>query len=131
VTRRVVDQPASFREEVIPAVFRTVSRQVVDVPASAREVEVPAQFETISYRVKVADGKTEQRAILCDTNATPAKITEIQQALKAAGFDPGPMDGQLRALTMQAVNAYQQAKGLPVDGYLNLETVKSLGVSPR
>ncbi len=131
VTRRVVDTPASFREEVIPAVYRTVTRQVVDQTATSREVEVPAQYETLSYRVKVAEGKTEQRAILCDTNATPAKITEIQQALKAAGFDPGPMDGQLRALTMQAVNAYQQSKGLPVDGYLNLETVKALGVSPQ
>jgi murein L,D-transpeptidase YcbB/YkuD len=32
---------------------------------------------------------------------------------------------------MGAVNLYQQAKGLPVDGFLNLETVKSLGVSPN
>jgi peptidoglycan hydrolase-like protein with peptidoglycan-binding domain len=104
---------------------------VVDVPASVREVEVPAQYETLSYRVKVADGKVEQRAILCDTNATPQKIMEIQRALSAAGFDPGPVDGVMRALTMRAVNAYQQSKGLPVDGYLNLETVKSLGVSPN
>lgn len=131
VRRRVVDVPASFREEVIPAVYRTVSRQVVDVPASVREVEVPAQYETLSFKVKVAEGKTEQRAVLCDTNATPAKIMEIQRALSAAGFNPGPVNGELRATTMQAVNAYQQAKGLPVDGYLNLETVKSLGVSPN
>lgn len=27
--------------------------------------------------------------------------------------------------------AYQVAKGLPVDAYLNLATVKSLGVSPN
>ena len=49
----------------------------------------------------------------------------------SAGFNPGPVNGELRAATMQAVNAYQQSKGLPVDGYLNLETVKSLGVSPN
>jgi hypothetical protein len=131
VTRRVVDKPASFREEVIPAVFRTVSRQVLDQAASSREVDVPAQFETLSYRVKVAEGKTEQRAVLCETNATAAKITEIQRALLAAGFNPGPLNGELRAATMSAVNAYQQAKGLPVDGFLNLETVKSLGVAPN
>lgn len=131
VKRRVVDVPASFREETIPAVYKTVSRQVIDQQASSREVEVPAQYETLSYRVKVAEGKLEQRAVLCETNATPNKIMEIQRALSAAGFDPGPIDGQLRALTMQAVNAYQQSKGLPVDGYLNLETVKSLGVTPN
>ena len=32
---------------------------------------------------------------------------------------------------MSAVNADQRAKGLPVDAHLNLETVKSLGVSPN
>jgi len=37
----------------------------------------------------------------------------------------------VRAQTMKAVNDYQAAKGLPVDAYLNLETVKSLGVSPN
>jgi hypothetical protein len=129
VTRRVVDTPATFREEVIPAVYKTVSRQVIAVPASVREIEVPAQYETINYRVKVSEGKLEQRAILCETNATQDKIKQIQQALADAGFDPGPVDGQMRTLTMRAVNAYQQSKGLPVDGYLNLETVKALGVN--
>ena len=129
VKRRVVDVPASFRELVIPAVTKTISRQVVDQAASTREVPVPAQYETLSYQVKVAEGKTERRAVLCETNATPSKIMEIQRALKAAGFDPGPVNGVLRAQTMSAVNRYQQANNLPVDGFLNLDTVKSLGVS--
>jgi len=50
--------------------------------------------------------------------------------LAAAGYDPGPVDGVIRAQTMRAVNEYQVAKGLPVDAYLNVATVKSLGVSP-
>ena len=131
VKRRVIDQPASFREEVIPAVTQVVSRQVVDRPASVREIVVPAQYETLSHQVKVAEGKTEQRAILCETNATPRKIEEIQRALKKAGFEPGPIDGHLRAQTLNAVNRYQQANNLPADGFLNLETVKALGVSPN
>jgi peptidoglycan hydrolase-like protein with peptidoglycan-binding domain len=131
ITRRVIDQPATLRETVIPAVTKTVTRQVIDQPASVREVVVPAQYETLNYQVKVAEGSTEQRAILCDTNATPAKIAEIQRALKKGGFDPGPIDGQLRAQTMKAVNLYQQSNKLPVDGYLNLETVKALGISPN
>ena len=131
ITRRVIDQPATLRETVIPAVTKTVTRQVIDQPASVREVVVPAQYQTLNYQVKVAEGSTEQRAILCDTNATPAKIAEIQRALKKGGFDPGPIDGQLRAQTMRAVNLYQQSNKLPVDGYLNLETVKALGISPN
>jgi peptidoglycan hydrolase-like protein with peptidoglycan-binding domain len=104
---------------------------VVDVAASTREVDVPAQMDTLSRQVMVSAASTQQRAVLCETNATPAKIQEIQRALKAAGFDPGPINGVLRAQTMNAVNGYQQSKGLPVDGFLNLETVKSLGVSPN
>ncbi len=131
ITRQVVDKPASFREESTPAVYRTVSRQVIDQPASSRETDVPAQYDTIRYQVKTADARTENRAILCETNATPTKIMEIQRALSAAGFNPGPVNGSLRESTMRAVNGYQQSKGLPVDGFLNLETVKSLGVSPQ
>lgn len=131
VTRRVVDVAPSVREVVIPAVYKTVTRQVIDMPASVREIEVPAKYESISYQVKVSEGKTEQRAVLCETNATPAKIAEIQRALKAAGFNPGPLNGVLRAQTMKAVNQYQQANNLPADGFLNLDTVKALGVSPN
>jgi len=131
VSRRVIDKPASFNVKVIPAVYKTVTRQVVAQEASLREIPVPAQYENLSYQVKVADGKTEQRAILCETNATPSKIREIQSALKSNGFNPGPIDGVMRASTMSAVNRYQQSKGLPVDGFLNLETVKALGVSPN
>ena len=131
VSRRVIDKEAGVREESTPAVYKTVTRQVVDKDASTRELETPAQYEEISYQVKTADGKIERRAILCETNATPTKIKEIQRALSASGFNPGPVNGVLRAQTMSAVNAYQQSKSLPVDGFLNLETVKALGVSPQ
>lgn len=110
--------------------YRSVTRQVIDQAASTKSFTVPAQYESISYQVKVADARTESRSVLCETNATPAKIREIQQALRRAGFNPGEIDGVMRAQTMQAVNRYQQAKGLPVDGFLNLDTVKALGVSP-
>jgi hypothetical protein len=131
LSARVVDQPASVREELVPAVYKTVSRQVVDQPATTREVDVPAQYETLTRTVKVAEASMQWRSILCETNATPSKLREIQQALMTAGYNPGPVDGVIRAQTMQAVNAYQTAKGLPVDAYLNLETVKALGVSPN
>ncbi len=131
ISRRVVDQPASVREEVIPAVYKTVTRQVVDVAPSLREIKVPAQYEELQYQVKVADARLERRAVLCETNATPSKIMEIQRALLAAGYSPGRIDGVIRGNTMSAVNAYQKAKNLPVDGYLNLETVKALGISPN
>lgn len=131
IARRVVDREATVRDEVIPAVYRTATRQVVDVAPSLREIKVPAQYEDLKYQVKVSDARLERRSVLCETNATPSKIMEIQRALVASGYSPGKIDGVIRGNTMSAVNAYQRAKGLPVDGYLNLETVKALGVSPN
>jgi len=131
VARRVVDREATVRDEIIPAVYRTVTRQVVDVAPSVREIKVPAQYEDLPYQVKVTDARLERRSVLCETNATSSKIMEIQRALLASGYSPGRIDGVIRGNTMNAVNAYQKAKGLPVDGFLNLETVKALGVSPN
>ncbi len=131
LSRRVQDTAPTFREEVIPAVYKTVTRKVIDIPASTREIDVPAQYETLSYQFKLSEAKADRRAVLCETNASPAKIKEIQRALLSAGFNPGAIDGVLRARTMSAVNQYQQSKGLPVDGFLNLDTVKALGVSPQ
>jgi hypothetical protein len=154
VTRRVEKTPATTREVEVPAVTRTVTRRVVDQPASTREVDVPevtqtvkvtkmveapkevmvdvpAQYGTVTRTKLVSEAKVEWRSILCDTNATPAKIMEIQRALQSAGFNPGRIDGVIRQDTMAAVNAFQRARNLPVDPYLNVETVQALGVSPR
>jgi peptidoglycan hydrolase-like protein with peptidoglycan-binding domain len=69
--------------------------------------------------------------VLCETNATPQKIREIQDAPKKAGFNPGPVNGVLRAQTMEAVSKFQEANKLPVDGFLSTDTVKALGIKPN
>jgi peptidoglycan hydrolase-like protein with peptidoglycan-binding domain len=67
---------------------------------------------------------------LCDVSAPPSKMSAIQKALQAAGFNNGPIDGVVGPSTMAAVTAYRQSKDLPADGYLTVETVKALGISP-
>ena len=42
-----------------------------------------------------------------------------QQALKAAGFDPGSQDGVIGVNTRQAIRDWQRANHLPADGYLS------------
>lgn len=53
---------------------------------------------------------------------------QIQTVLKSRGFDPGPIDGEYGALTTAAVAAYQDARGLVVDGQVGPRTARSLGV---
>lgn len=49
-------------------------------------------------------------------------VRDIQTRLKAAGFDPGPIDGVMGPRTRAAIRAFQQAKGLTVDGVVGPQT---------
>ncbi len=131
VKKQVVDKPASTKTVEIPAEYRSVEVTEMTVPAQERRIEVPAEYTHVTRQELINDGHMEWRSILCETNTTPDRIAKIQQALLDAGFDPGPIDGVIGVETMRAVNRYQQSKNLPVDKYLNIDTVKSLGVSPN
>ena len=48
--------------------------------------------------------------------ASGTAVRQLQAALKEAGHDPGPIDGHFGAATEAAVRAFQQDKGLAVDG---------------
>jgi peptidoglycan hydrolase-like protein with peptidoglycan-binding domain len=48
--------------------------------------------------------------------STDPAVRDLQEALKALGHDPGPIDGVFGASTEAAVKAFQQAKGISVDG---------------
>jgi peptidoglycan hydrolase-like protein with peptidoglycan-binding domain len=101
-------------------------RKLVSAPTQKR-IEIPAVIETVAKKVKVADERREWRSVLCETNMTPGVLTELQKALKAAGYNPGPIDGSIGAQTMRAVDEYQRAKGMERGG-LTLSTLKALGV---
>ena len=59
-----------------------------------------------------------------DTNV----VLEIQSALLSNGLDPGPIDGIYGAKTSVAVAAFQQNKGLVVDGEVGKQTAEKLGI---
>jgi len=133
VKRTVVAQAAQTRSIEIPAKFADV--QVTKLVAPAREeVEViPAEYRSVQKRELVSDGYMAWRSILCETNMTRGRIADIQRALQEAGHDigSGGVDGVIGTDTIRAVNAFQRANDLPVDRYLNIATLKALGVSAK
>ena len=55
--------------------------------------------------------------------ATDAEqVRMAQKQLKEAGFNPGPIDGQLGRQTSQAIREYQKDNGLPQTGRLDEPT---------
>ncbi len=133
VTRTVVTKPAESREIEIPAEYRTVEVTKLVSPASEDVTVIPAEYKTLTRRELVKDGYMAWRSILCDTNMTRQRIADIQSALINKGYDVGSngADGVIGGSTIAAVNAFQRDNGLPVDRYLNIKTVKALGISTK
>jgi len=59
--------------------------------------------------------------------AASARVAALQVALKAHGFDPGPVDGVRGQLTANAVVRFQRANGIPATGLVGRETRRALG----
>ena len=133
VKKTVLKTPASTREVAVPAEYAKVKTTKLVTPASEKVTEIPAEYDTVTSTKTVSAGSWEWRRILCATNSTPAKLQEIEAALLAAGQNPGNVDGVVDANTLSALQAYQTSKGLLVDHghYINIDTVKSLGVAPQ
>ena len=53
-------------------------------------------------------------------------VLEIQLALEARGFDPGPRDGIRGRRTIAAIKAFQAANGLVIDGIVGPVTAQKL-----
>ena len=131
VTKRVVDRAASTRTVKIPAKYKTVTITKMVQPPQEKRTTIPETYQTVTKTVKVSEGQMEWREILCDTNMTRGKVTQIQKALAAKGHNPGPIDGVIGWETMRAVNAFQKKAGLPVSRYVTVKTAEALGVNPR
>ena len=128
VARKVVKTPAYRQEIPVAAEFKIVSRQVIDQPSRQDQIEIPATYKKVMHKELVRKGGySEWKEILCANKLTTSKIIQIQKALKANGYDPGPLDDVFGEQTKTALIKYQNDKSLPV-GNLNLETLKSLGV---
>jgi peptidoglycan hydrolase-like protein with peptidoglycan-binding domain len=54
---------------------------------------------------------------------------ELQEALKAKGNDPGPIDGRMGPKTRAALKAFQEANGLKGTGQLDNQTAEKLGIA--
>ena len=127
VKRKVMIKPPTTRTIEIPAEYKTVKVKKMISPPQEQRIPIPAEFQTITKTEQVTDGRMEWQRVLCQTNISNDLVAKIQKALKAAGNDPGSIDGLYGEETIAAVKTYQKNKNLAMGG-LTYETIKSLGV---
>lgn len=104
-----------------------VTRGVVDGRLWHTGVLIPG----FDYDVPAQSGSYKAPAViygLDQPNMSSDVVKSIQRALRDAGFDPGPIDGDFGPNTTAAVAAYQTVKGLVIDGLVGPQTARALGI---
>jgi lysozyme family protein len=121
-TRAQKDQ--CYANVFIPAQYRTVAvTKPIEVPKGE---SLPRLYQTVTEHVKISDERMSKEEILCDSDITPTRVSEIQRSLHRGGYNPGPIDGVVGQQTMASINAFQKDFNLTVANYLTIETVEAL-----
>jgi hypothetical protein len=130
IKKVVQTKPETIQEVEIPAEFQTIKvRRVAKMPEPTM-IPVAAQFATVNKQVMVRPERAEWAEVLCDVNATPAKIQEVEKALSARGV-PVKVDGRIDQDLTDGIRAFQKQNGLFGSGLITAETLSRLGVSLR
>lgn len=110
----------------IPSVEPAGEAAAVAAPDSRREGEdVRTEVSRPDGDAQASNGATPEEDTLSARTAEESLGLDrsarrrIQAGLQAAGFDPGPVDGQFGAGTRAAIGRWQAARGVSATGYLN------------
>ena len=95
-------------------------QQRLDLMEEALEqaTEEPAKPAAPAPKAKPAPGK--------ELTGEAAAVARIQEALRRAGYDPGPADGKWGQKTKSALMAFQKDNGLKADGAVGPKTLEKL-----
>lgn len=99
-----------------------------DDPSRESPAPVPASEPMQDGRPRMVSAQSAPQPMSKPSRENKSLIWLAQEKLKAAGFDPGPVDGVMGPKTRAALIKYQTAKGLQKTGRLDDSTVKSLGL---
>jgi hypothetical protein len=112
---------------------QTVSRKAT--PSGKKVSSVSGKKSAVKSSSK---GKTSKRrgvqtarAIPRQSEPTPERYMQIQQALVDKGYHPGPVSGQWGSEWVAALKQFQQAQNLNADGKLGALSLIALGLGPK
>lgn len=86
-------------------------QQIQDLQYQLQNTQMNSYSSNISYGKK-------SRFI----RVSGVSVSDVQRALARAGYDPGPIDGQIGKKTKAAIKSFQRASGLSADGVVGDKT---------
>jgi peptidoglycan hydrolase-like protein with peptidoglycan-binding domain len=120
-----LQQMLGMSGEAVDGMFGANTEQAVTRFQKAHGLEVDGKVgpQTLS----ALQQKESASLPMLKQGASGEQVEMLQKQLKQAGFDPGELDGKFGSRTEAAVKAFQQAKGLEVDGMAGPRTQQALG----
>jgi hypothetical protein len=109
---------------------RQKASQMQEIPFQEATTVVEPQTVTVSPQEQNAPAETtgegpvvtESAPTMHEEPLMPPSSSEIQQALKNAGFYEEDVDGKIGPKTRQAIREFQEKNGLKVDGIVGPKT---------
>jgi hypothetical protein len=100
-------------------------------PKTAPPTTPVVQTPTTGATTKTTPKITKKAALVLPTQALKSgdsgvQVKRLQQALAAVGYSPGKIDGHYGPATKTALEKFQKAKKLTVDGILGPKTLAAL-----
>ena len=123
-----------------PAVVPAAPQKIVETRAAPPASSAAAPAERLpALRPPAMEATHESPATAVPepqpngSSLAAGEIREVQGRLRAAGFNPGPIDGSAGPMTTTAVKQYQQARGLAPTGAVDRDVLAKLRqeVPPR
>lgn len=95
-------------------------------PKGAFVAEAQQKIGAVSETADQAAARKAAEGQEAALNLNPVMRSLVEQRLAALGLKPGPADGTFDEDTRRALRRYQKARGLPVTGYVNQQTIARL-----
>ena len=119
-TQPVIVEPIQPAAEMVAPIVPPIgaTAEAVPVPTPATETSTKTAAAPAAATL-VHTASTTTTALPSDG---PDRVRTIQQALRTAGYEPGPADGKMGRMTQKAIRQFQEAQGLSVDGKVGPKT---------
>lgn len=104
---------------------------LLETQSQAKDEEINSLKDALSKQTQVVDvqdlsRKVETKKRIVGEVRSRPNIKHIQIALRNAGLNPGPIDGKMGRMTIEAVKAFQANHNLRADGKVGKATWRLL-----